>query len=152
VEEASQENKINSEPQTVAIESNAEKQNSENIVEEMITKRKPRRKNKDRVRISNLLEEIRELLDGCVNCGLCKTACPIFKIARDEELSPRGRVFLLSHGCIDKDAFKCLLCRACEKNCPKKLKICEAIIKAREILCLKRKEPKSNKKLLKELV
>lgn len=68
-----------------------------------------------------------EDLLSCVHCGFCLPACPTYEILRDENDSPRGRIYLmraLAEQRIDADgAFtthvsRCLGCRACETACP----------------------------------
>lgn len=66
-------------------------------------------------------------LATCVQCGLCLTACPTYRVTGDEVLSPRGRIALMRHvqaGHLPLDdsvvnAFEtCVQCRACEPACP----------------------------------
>ena len=87
--------------------------------------------------INNTEEEMQDLVSGCVNCGLCKGLCPLFKVLKEECLSPRGFVNLMKKKIVTEDFFKCTLCGSCEVRCPKKIKICEAVRKAREILFLR---------------
>ncbi len=65
--------------------------------------------------------------DRCVKCGLCLPHCPTYRLYADESESPRGRIALaeaLLRGQLDPDPAlqghldRCLLCRACEANCP----------------------------------
>jgi glycolate oxidase iron-sulfur subunit len=68
-----------------------------------------------------------ELLAACVHCGFCVPACPTWDILREENDSPRGRLYLMraeADGRVDPSgAFavhlgRCLGCRACESACP----------------------------------
>ena len=88
----------------------------------------------------NAKEEILEIFDKCNRCGLCKELCPVFKLIREEQYSPRGHAILLSNKIFDKIVFDCSLCKACEEKCPLDLKICTAIRKARQVLNLREKE------------
>ncbi|MBT8479926.1 MAG: 4Fe-4S dicluster domain-containing protein [Gemmatimonadetes bacterium] len=68
-----------------------------------------------------------ELLAACVHCGFCVPVCPTWDILREENDSPRGRLYLMlaeADGRVDPaGAFavhldRCLGCRACESVCP----------------------------------
>ena len=68
-----------------------------------------------------------ELLSACVHCGFCVPVCPTWDILREENDSPRGRLYLMqaeADGRVDPaGAFsvhlsRCLGCRACESVCP----------------------------------
>jgi len=68
-----------------------------------------------------------ELLAACVHCGFCVPVCPTWDILREENDSPRGRLYLMraeADGRVDpQGAFavhigRCLGCRACESVCP----------------------------------
>ena len=68
------------------------------------------------------------VINTCVHCGLCLSACPTYRETGLEQFSPRGRIYLMkavSDGRIgiDSDVFQeqmsaCLNCRACEAVCP----------------------------------
>jgi Fe-S oxidoreductase len=103
------------------------------------------------VDIENLKIQIRETLEPCIKCGLCKSLCPVFKELREEYYSPRGRAVFLSDETLDKIIFKCNLCKACEKKCPLKIKVWEATQKARELMVLKGKELPENKEMIKNI-
>lgn len=68
-----------------------------------------------------------DALSACVQCGLCLSACPTYRVTGDETLSPRGRIHLMRE--VQRggapltpevvDAFtSCIQCRACEPACP----------------------------------
>jgi glycolate oxidase iron-sulfur subunit len=68
-----------------------------------------------------------EELNACVQCGLCLSACPTFRITGDETMSPRGRIALMRevelHGApvtaeIVEAFDSCIQCRGCEPACP----------------------------------
>jgi len=101
---------------------------------------------------NNAKEEILEILEKCTKCGLCKELCPVFRVLREEQSSPRGHAVLLSNRIFDKIVFDCALCMNCEKKCPLNLKICEAIKKARQVLNLKGSENAAGKEILKKIL
>jgi Fe-S oxidoreductase len=110
--------------------------------------KKPRKKN---VELENLIEEIGELLHPCIKCGMCKSLCPVFKILKLEEVSPRGHSIMLNEKKLNELVFQCTLCKACEEKCPLNLKICDAMKNAREVLVLQEKELKTNKEMVKNI-
>ncbi len=88
--------------------------------------------------------------DRCVKCGLCLPHCPTYGLYADESESPRGRIALaeaLLRGQLDPDAAlqghleRCLLCRACEANCPSGVGYAALIDAARARLPARRGEP-----------
>lgn len=68
------------------------------------------------------------VINTCVHCGLCLSACPTYRETGLEMSSPRGRIYLMkavADGRIgmESDVFQeqmsqCLNCRACEAVCP----------------------------------
>jgi Fe-S oxidoreductase len=102
----------------------------------------------DKIEANNLLEEVSEILESCIRCGMCKSLCPVFKVLREEPITPRGKVHLLSNKTIDKIMFHCNLCKACEQKCPLNIKICDAIRKSREAMVLKGHGLSSNEKMM----
>jgi glycolate oxidase iron-sulfur subunit len=63
----------------------------------------------------------------CVHCGLCTASCPTYIETRDENDSPRGRIYLMraiADGRLEMGKGVrghlelCLDCRACESACP----------------------------------
>lgn len=99
----------------------------------------------------NAREEVREIVNKCVKCGMCKALCPVFKIIREEAISPRGKAMILQEEIYDKIIYECTLCKACEKKCPLKLKLCEAFKKARKVLAEEGKETEENKEMIKNI-
>lgn len=103
------------------------------------------------VEIENAKREILETVERCFKCGMCKPLCPVLKAIREEQLSPRGKAILLENNVIEKFIYDCTLCKACEIQCPLKLKLCDSFIKARMILVLQNKELQENKEMINNL-
>lgn len=75
-------------------------------------------------------------LSPCVQCGLCLSSCPTYRVTGDETMSPRGRIALMRDvqwGGAPltpevADAFStCIQCRACETACPSEVPYGELI-------------------------
>lgn len=103
------------------------------------------------VEADNAKEEIEEIVEKCVKCGLCKDLCPVFRIVREESVSPRGKTMILDEGVYDKIVYECSLCRGCEQKCPLDLKLCDAFRKARKVLVEKGQETKENREMIKNI-
>jgi len=67
----------------------------------------------------------------CVLCGKCASECPSFRLLGNEIYSPRGRMALIEKfldGSLKpgekfySSIMNCLLCGACEKNCPSRVR------------------------------
>jgi len=99
----------------------------------------------------NAKEEIKEIVEKCIKCGLCKQLCPVFKIMREEQFSPRGKAILLDNGFYGKIIYQCNLCKACEEKCPLNLKLCDAFVKARKVLVEEGKEIAEIKEMIENL-
>jgi|WetSurMetagenome_2_1015567.scaffolds.fasta_scaffold276489_2 fumarate reductase (CoM/CoB) subunit B len=103
------------------------------------------------VEISNPKEEVEEIVEKCVKCGMCKSLCPVFRIIREETISPRGKAMILEKKIYDKIIFECTLCKACEEKCPLGLKLCDAFKKARKVMADRGNETKENKEMIKNI-
>ena len=104
------------------------------------------------VEADNAKEDIKEIVEKCFKCGLCKPLCPVFKIMREEQYSPRGKAIILDNNAYEKIVYQCTLCKACEEQCPLKLKLCDAFIKARKVLVGNKKEISENRKMIENLM
>ncbi len=103
------------------------------------------------IEIDNAKEEIREIVERCFKCGLCRELCPVLRVMRTEEYSPRGKAIILENLEYEKIVYECSLCKACEVKCPLNLKLCTAFIKCREIHVNQKKELAENKEMIKNL-
>lgn len=103
------------------------------------------------IEIDNAKEEIKEIVEKCIRCGMCNQKCPVLRVMREEWHSPRGFVVLLDSGVFEKIIYDCTLCKACEMSCPLDLKLCSAFIKARGVLVSSGKGLDKNKEMIKNL-
>tara|TARA_Y100000034_G_C6906765_1_gene421094 strand:- start:3000 stop:3347 length:348 start_codon:yes stop_codon:yes gene_type:complete len=99
----------------------------------------------------NAKEDIKEIVEKCIKCGMCKSNDAIFKVLREEQFSPRGKAIMLDKNQYDKIFFEDNLSKQCEVNCPLKIKMHEAIIKARKVLSENKKEPVEVKDMIDNL-
>ena len=102
----------------------------------------------EKIEANNLMEEASGVFDNCIKCGMCKSICPVFKVLKEERVSPRGKAIVLSEKVMDKILFECTLCKGCERKCPLDIKICDGVLKAREAMVLKKKGLKSNEEMI----
>ncbi len=105
----------------------------------------------DKISAGNLMEESSEIFDSCVQCGMCKGRCGVFRALREEQYSARGKRDLLSRKIQDKILFECNLCKACEESCPLDVKVCEAVLKMREAMVLLGKGLEGNEEMIKSV-
>lgn len=103
------------------------------------------------IEIDNAKEEIREIVERCFRCGLCRELCPVLKVMRAEYYSPRGKAVILDNKIFEKIVYDCNLCRACVEKCPLHLELCTAFIRARQVLVSQKKELPENKEMIKNL-
>lgn len=54
----------------------------------------------------------------CIACGLCREACPVFTILRQEHIGPRGLALLADRSIPSLVFYQCTLCRSCRVVCP----------------------------------
>ena len=104
-----------------------------------------------KVEIENAKEEIKEIVEKCFKCGLCKPICPVLKVKREEQYGPRGKAVILDNNNFEKVVYDCTLCKSCEKKCPMDLKLCDAFIKVRRALVSEKKEFPENKEMIENL-
>ena len=105
----------------------------------------------DRIAAGNLMEEAKDVFENCIQCGMCKGRCGVFRILKEEQYSARGHGELFSQKVMDKVLFECNLCKACEKDCPLNIKVCEAVLKGREAMVLLGDGLKGNEDMIKNV-
>lgn len=89
-----------------------------------------------------------DMLNACVQCGLCLSACPTYTVTGDESFSPRGRIALMrevhEHGAPATDEVlrsfeSCIQCRGCEPACPSDVQFGHLMERTRETLAQQRR-------------
>ncbi len=78
----------------------------------------------------------------CVHCGICLSACPTYRLDKEEAESPRGRLMLMdalangeaTPGEVRPHLDRCIGCRACESVCPSGVAYGERLEEARRRL------------------
>lgn len=78
-------------------------------------------------------EEHQLFENNCILCGKCLEVCPLFQATYKEQLSPRGKAFLLQESARREEEFTpkavrklsaiCLGCQKCVKVCPQGLNL-----------------------------
>ena len=134
-------------------ENKSEEENVKTNEVKKVVKKKIMRKvtKQDILEANNILEEVVEIFEPCVTCGLCKGLCPTFKILLEERISARGFAIKLSDKVVEKAIHECTLCGACDQRCPVKIPITEGIVKAREVLHLRGKNLEKNNERLEKI-
>ena len=90
-----------------------------------------------------LLRQIDDQLVACMRCGMCQAVCPLYGETGLEAHVARGKIALLE--CLADEVIKdpagvkdrldtCLLCGACQANCPSGVKTMDIFLKARAFL------------------
>lgn len=91
-------------------------------------------------------DALRRVVNQCVRCGQCRSACPVFKELSDESAVARGKLALLRSFLEGKAVpteelqailGKCLLCKTCSAQCPSGVAADELILAGRELLAEK---------------
>jgi len=87
-------------------------------------------------------EWLEKEVSKCVYCGFCEAVCPTLKAGSHRGHGPRGRINIikrvLATNTVSKEAFEsiytCLLCGACDLQCPVGIRIADAIRESRPLL------------------
>jgi len=90
----------------------------------------------------DLKQELLDELLKCSFCGLCEWVCPTLSVLNHRLYGPRGRVeiivYSIQNGVINKEivesVYTCLLCKACNTQCPAGIDIAGSIRRFRTIL------------------
>lgn len=82
------------------------------------------------------LKDFENELNKCSKCGLCQTACPLYKLLPNECVVSKGK-FIMLHGVtkgelklskkINKYLDLCLKCEKCNNFCPSGINICQIL-------------------------
>ena len=94
-------------------------------------------------KLAGLVRELEDQLSACTRCGLCQAVCPLYRETGQESSVARGKLAILKG--LMEQAFqeptrsldqisRCLLCGACEVNCPSGVRVMEVFLKARAVL------------------
>lgn len=84
-----------------------------------------------------------DMLNACVQCGLCLSSCPTYEVTGDESASPRGRIALMREvqdggAPVTEDVLHsfetCIQCRGCEPACPSNVEFGHLMERTRETL------------------
>ncbi len=94
-------------------------------------------------RLIAMLESLEDDLVVCMRCGMCQSVCPLYRETRLETDVARGKLAILdglrnalfekADG-VAKRLQRCLLCGACQAQCPSGVKSVEIFLKARAII------------------
>lgn len=72
------------------------------------------------------IEDLKDLFDDCVKCGMCQSVCPVYQAEGGEENNSRGRIALMkliASGELPLDDYtvgllnRCVGCTSCESTC-----------------------------------
>lgn len=89
----------------------------------------------------------KDLLAGCIHCGLCLPACPTYLATGRETESPRGRIYLMTQWQAGRQQLtdrmaehieSCLGCLGCQTACPSGVQYEKILDQARPYLAARR--------------
>lgn len=99
----------------------------------------------------NAKEEVRDLIVGNTNSGLSKSLDPVYRVIKEETVSPRGQLLNLEKGVYNEILYKSTLCMAAEQKSLSGIPFSRIIRKARKVLTEEELEPQSVKEVLKQI-
>jgi len=94
-------------------------------------------------KLAKQLMAIDDQLTGCMHCGLCQAVCPVYGVTSKEADVSRGKIVLLENLAYEilKDVDgvgerldRCLLCGACQTNCPSGVNTIDIFLHARQLV------------------
>lgn len=101
----------------------------------------------ENARKSALSNDIIKDANRCVLCGLCSASCPTYRVAKDENESPRGRIAMMQGVArqqlavspeLEKHIDQCLGCRTCEAVCPSQVNYGRLLARGKALIRLKK--------------
>ncbi len=99
----------------------------------------------------NAKEEVAELLTDNIHSGMSKSLDPVYRVIKEETVSPRGQLLNLERGIYDQILYKSTLCMAAEQKSLSNISFSRIIRKARKVLTEQGLEPQSVKEVLKQI-
>ncbi len=82
----------------------------------------------------NAREEVRELIQGSLKSGFSKALDPVYKVIKEETISPRGQLLNMEKGIYSDILYKASLCMGAEQGSLSKVPFSRIIRKARKVL------------------
>jgi glycolate oxidase iron-sulfur subunit len=93
------------------------------------------------------LDQLKEIAEKCVRCGICQSVCPVFAELQKEAAVARGKVTLIRKFLLEETPYskrlstyvlQCLGCGACTENCPNGVTADALILAARALMVEKK--------------
>ena len=93
-----------------------------------------------------IIQEIVDEVSKCNYCGFCEWVCTTYRVTKNRYFSPRGRVNLIKLALMPNSKselnlldivdsiYTCVLCRACETQCPIGIKITKVVMLCRSLI------------------
>lgn len=88
---------------------------------------------------------------NCINCGLCRSVCPVFTATRKETYSPRGFSILIKKNHLSEVYYFCTLCGLCKSVCPLSIDVRDDVLKMRSLLAEKGTRNETSAKILENI-
>ena len=98
---------------------------------------------KETVESHNAREEVRELIQGNLKSGFSKALDPIYKVFKEETVSPRGQLLNLEKGIYSEILYKSALCMGAEQGSLSKTPFAKIMRKARIVLVEEGRAPQA---------